>query len=235
MQEKEELQKLVNECSSLREILIKQNKAISGAAMKVLREKLNTYEIKYHFLDESVSNVAKKLDLSEILQKDRPYKSSSLKKRLIEEGLKKDICEICGQLPEWNNKPLVLQLDHINGDHNDNRLENLRILCPNCHTQTETFSNKKSKKIKYCLDCGCEINSRSTYCRKCGPKHSNNSSRKVSLSDKPSKEELFEMIKTMSFVDIGKKYGITDNSIRKWCKNYGLPSTKKELRDLLQN
>lgn len=128
---------------------------------------------------------------------------------------------------------MVLQLDHINGDHNDNRLENLRILCPNCHTQTETFANKRGKKIKYCPDCGCEISSKSQYCKKCGPKH-RNSNFKVSLEEKPSKEELLEMIKTIPFIKIAEKYGITDSAVRKWCKKYEIPSTKKELRDLLQ-
>ena len=232
IQEKEELQKLVNECNSLTEILIKQNKATSGAAIKILREKLDTYEIPYHFVNKK-KNVGKRIELSEVLRENRPYKSAALKQRLIEEGLKENKCEICGQLPEWNGKELVLQLDHINGDHNDNRLENLRILCPNCHTQTETFANKRGKKIKYCPDCGCEISSKSQYCKKCGPKH-RNSNFKVSLEEKPSKEELLEMIKTIPFIKIAEKYGITDSAVRKWCKKYEIPSTKKELRDLLQ-
>ena len=51
-------------------------------------------------------------------------------------------CEECG-LSSWNNKHLVLELEHVNGNRRDNRKENLRILCPNCHSQTETFRNKK--------------------------------------------------------------------------------------------
>lgn len=52
-------------------------------------------------------------------------------------------CSICGNTGEWNSKKLVLQLDHINGIHNDNRIENLRLLCPNCHSQTDTFCGKR--------------------------------------------------------------------------------------------
>ena len=70
-----------------------------------------------------------------------------LKIRLFKEGLLEEKCAICGNLGEWNDKPLSLVIDHINGNHSDNRIENLRILCPNCHSQTETFAgkNKKSK------------------------------------------------------------------------------------------
>lgn len=72
-----------------------------------------------------------------------------LKRRLLSSGKMVDICAICGQLPVHNGERLVLQLDHINGDHRDNRIENLRILCPNCHTQTPTYGtkNKLLKKL----------------------------------------------------------------------------------------
>ena len=71
-----------------------------------------------------------------------------LRKRLIHEGLIEDKCCECNNLGYWNNNPLTLELDHINGDNNDNRLENLRLLCPNCHSQTPTFRKKKSSLNK---------------------------------------------------------------------------------------
>jgi hypothetical protein len=66
------------------------------------------------------------------------------KKRLIQLGIP-EVCSKCGISPTWNNKPLTLQVDHINGVNNDNRLENLCLLCPNCHSQTDTWGNKKRK------------------------------------------------------------------------------------------
>lgn len=67
----------------------------------------------------------------------------SLKRRLINEKKLNYKCALCGNTGGWNNKKLVLQLDHINGDHKDNRIENLRLLCPNCHSQTETFCTRQ--------------------------------------------------------------------------------------------
>jgi hypothetical protein len=66
---------------------------------------------------------------------------SHLKTRMIKAGLLESRCQIC-RLAEWRGKPLSIHLDHINGDKDDNRLENLRMLCPNCHSQTPTFSGR---------------------------------------------------------------------------------------------
>ncbi|MFN3431344.1 MAG: HNH endonuclease signature motif containing protein, partial [Candidatus Sericytochromatia bacterium] len=67
-----------------------------------------------------------------------------LKRRLLQMGWT-DCCHRCG-ISDWQGKPLTLHLDHINGINNDNRFENLRFLCPNCHQQTETWGNKKAQR-----------------------------------------------------------------------------------------
>lgn len=68
-----------------------------------------------------------------------------LKKRLVDENILEYKCAICGNTGTWQGKKLTLQLDHINGEHTDNRVENLRFLCPNCHSQTDTFGSRQRR------------------------------------------------------------------------------------------
>jgi DNA-binding CsgD family transcriptional regulator len=85
---------------------------------------------------------AKSLD--EILVEGRACNRGYLKQRLIQAGLKQDRCEDCG-LVTWRDKPLSLSLHHVNGVRDDNRLENLRLLCPNCHSQTSNFAGRRRR------------------------------------------------------------------------------------------
>jgi len=83
-----------------------------------------------------------KINFGEVLAGNRPHvQTGAVKRYLLKEGIKENKCERCG-LFEWMNAPISCHLDHINGDSHDHRLENLRILCPNCHSQTETYCGK---------------------------------------------------------------------------------------------
>jgi Zn finger protein HypA/HybF involved in hydrogenase expression len=83
-----------------------------------------------------------KIDLDEILSGKHPsYQTFKLHNRLLKEHRKEYRCEICG-LSEWNGKPIPLQLDHIDGNSHNHLFENLRMICPNCHAQTETYCGK---------------------------------------------------------------------------------------------
>lgn len=87
------------------------------------------------------------ISLNEILEGKYPqYQTFKLKNRLFEAGLKINKCEECG-ICEWNSKPLMCELDHINGNSHDHRLSNLKILCPNCHSQTDTFRAKNIGRV----------------------------------------------------------------------------------------
>ena len=99
-----------------------------------------------HFNSTANANNSVRQKLENILIENSTYANiSRLKERLLKEEKLEYKCAICGNTGEWNGKKLTLQLDHINGKHNDHRLKNLRFLCPNCHSQTETFSGRNKK------------------------------------------------------------------------------------------
>lgn len=169
-------------------------------------------ELKFSYKGYSNCKFHPKLKLEEILVENSTYKNATrLKDRLIEEGIKEKKCERCG-INEWQGEPISLQIHHINGIHNDNRIENIQILCPNCHSQTDTYSGKNSN-------------------RKNNTKYIK--TKEFFEKSHPSKKTLINDFKELnSFVKVGKKYGVSDNSIRRWCKFYNLPTEKKQLLNL---
>ena len=143
---KEELEHLVNESKTFAEFMRKLGyESHKGASSSYLRKYLNEIGVDISkFSKTNIYNFSHpKSELKDVLVNESTYTNlSSLKKRILQEGLIEYKCSECG-ITEWNGKPIVLQLDHINGDNRDHRLENLRLLCPNCHSQTETYSRKK--------------------------------------------------------------------------------------------
>lgn len=151
--DKKSFSNLVLKSQSIGEILKHfelENKGGNSATVKrrILEEKIDSS----HIVLGRGSNKgrkfpnARKASIEEICVKNSSYNKTHLKKRLIKEKKLENKCFCCGQLPLWNNKELVLQLEHKNGISNDHRLENLCLLCPNCHSQTPTFAGRKTKK-----------------------------------------------------------------------------------------
>lgn len=101
---------------------------------------------------EEYENESQTIPLESILNGDFPfYGTHNLKKRLFKSGVKENKCEVCG-ISEWMGEKIVCELDHIDGDSRNHRLENLRIICPNCHSQTKTYAGRNIKNKKLTKD-----------------------------------------------------------------------------------
>lgn len=205
----------------------------------------------------------------------QPYHGGMLKNELIK--LRGHKCEVCG-LTTWQDQPISLEAHHIDGDRCNNILDNLLLLCPNCHSLTCNYGSKnrkhkdvsddellkalqkhssirqalfslglsdaganykrargliinhpnisiwteKSDQFYICQDCGKYISKGATYCPECAAKHSR-------LVERPNREELKKLIRNKPFTQIGKQFNLSDNAIRKWCDEYSLPRTKKDI------
>ncbi len=208
--------------------------------------------------------------LEEILIEDSLYDSMpKLKSRLIKELDWKAECSGCHKITfsnDWvKDVPISLEIDHINGNHYDNRIENLRFLCPLCHSYTDNYKgknmriaienkknkenpefiikdilndiitdviklseskkpNKKPKKPKKkeklykCLDCNNNIYHKNSRCIKCNDKNKFITACKE--RNRPSLEQLLEDVEKLNYTNTAKKYGVCNNTIRKWIEKY---------------
>ena len=146
--DKKELETIVKQSTSLGGILKHFGFPNKGGNSKTLQKRLKHDNIDFNHIPlgrGSNKNRAfgkRKIPLKNLLCKNSNYSGYKLKIRLIKENVIKNECSECGLTNVWNKKPISLQIDHINGDAKDHRLENLRLLCPNCHSQTDTFAGK---------------------------------------------------------------------------------------------
>jgi hypothetical protein len=149
-----QLRQAVITSTSTRQVLVKLKLREAGGnydqIKKYIKEcSLDTSHFKGRAWNKGLRGIGKPLiQLKNILVKNSSFQSYKLKKRLFEEGLKQKFCEECGWCSRTEDGYLPLELDHINGDRHDNRLNNLRILCPNCHSLKPTHRGRNQRKSK---------------------------------------------------------------------------------------
>ena len=152
---------------------------------------------------------------------DKPVKGGALLKPLID--IRGHRCECCG-LTEWLNQPITLEVHHIDGDKKNNKLNNLQSSYDKQKGEEIALEiqREKEKTEYFCIDCGKKISYKANRCQKCAELHNR-------IVKRPDRETFKKEIREQPFTVLSKKYGVSDNAIRKWCDNYNLPRTKREI------
>lgn len=263
---KEEYENAVATSLSIAEVCRKLNIKPVGGNYKTVQYAIKEFDLDTsHFTGQAWNQglryrqVNKPKSLELILVEKSDYPSLSLKQRLLKEGYKEHRCEHCKRT-EWEGQEIPLELHHINGNKFDNRLENLRLLCPNCHTLTDNYRGKnqhryltKEKKVEIitnvenkskkkrinrqtnkliCQGCGKEFIPKNKTQKYCSVECYNNIKKDTK---RPDFLQFIKDIKELkNFVQISKRYEVSDNTIRKWCEHYNLPTHTKELNEYIK-
>ena len=209
---KETFEKYISENLSVREIAKLEN-----VSRSTIRYWLEKYNLRTSYDNKNVKGSLKKEDFIRIylIEKSVDYrKNQQIKSLLFKFDLKTNKCEKCGLKDKWQGQKINLQLDHIDGNWKNNKLENLRILCPNCHSQTDTFCKNKTiaKKITRCVDCDKVISNKSIRCLNCDGVY-----KSKQLNFNYDKKELEKLIfdDNLSLREIRKMFGVKCNKTMK--------------------
>lgn len=217
----EQLILAVETSSTFSEVIIKLGLVVGGSLPNIKshikRLRLDTS----HFLNKPVTVEGKikeaKTELELFSENGSVHDYKRVKRLILKNNLLPYKCDICA-ISSWQEQELVLQLDHKNGVKTDNRLNNLRLLCPNCHSQTYNFCGKnisnRNKETQLCMDCNKEISKGCLRCKKC----SNRNKNRDKFHFWPELDKVIDLVKEYGFSGAGRVLGVSDNAIRKFIK-----------------
>lgn len=213
---------VVKNATSYTEILNHANLKNKGGNINTVKKRIKEEGIDDSHIPKGCGHnayrkIGPKLNLDEFIRKHciqngKQAQRGNIKKRLLDAGIIENRCSICGIKNEWNGIPIVMILDHINGISNDHRIDNLRMVCPNCNSQLDTHCGKSKRKLLYYCECGKEKGKSSASCKSCAKKNQ----RKV--MNRPDKQEIKKIVDNFGYCAAGRRYGVSDNTIRKWIK-----------------
>jgi hypothetical protein len=227
----EEARSAIAESKSFSEALRRLGLRPAGGNHQTLKKYASKWGISTAHFDPNwatrANNQRVRKPLDEILVSNSTYSRGHLKDRLYDEGVKDRECELCGQSEEWRGQRMALILDHINGVGNDNRIENLRIVCPNCAATFDTHcgrQNRRGPSERSCERCGRRFFAKyrtHRYCsQRCGTRAPRSNRGVPQLrcrkASRPPLDVLRSYIDQHGYVGAGRKYGVSDNAVRKW-------------------
>ena len=206
---------------------------VKGANYRTLQKWARRWNLSTDHFDPNIGRKragrAKEIPLGDVLVEGSRYSRHNLKRRLLAGGLLDSLCELCGQGELWHGRRMSLVLDHINGVSNDNRIENLRMVCANCAATLDTHCGRNVPRERVCAGCGESFVLRNIRHRHCSEKCWG-VVRSVALRgvpkpgtlkvERPSYQQLMAEVASMSILAIGRKYGVSDNAVRKWIRWY---------------
>lgn len=217
------------------DVLRRLGRRTAGGNHRVVRQYAARWDIPTDHFDPGVgrrrAGESRQASLDDVLVERSTYDRGTLKRRLFAEGLRERRCEMCGQDERWNGRRMSLILDHINGISDDNRLENLQVVCPNCAATLDTHCGRNPvlHEPRECLACGCLFLPGSTQQRYCslvcvGAVKSEATKGvprpELRKAERPPYEQLLREIEATGYVAVGRRYGVSDNAVRKWMRSY---------------
>ncbi len=145
---KQWLEELCKESTSYRQVLEKAGRSQGGSTSNALKKKIQEFNIDISHFNIKNQNDREKYSLEEVFCKNSPVTQKMLRGYVTRHNILEYKCEKCGCDGHWQNGIISLEIDHINGDNKDNRIENLHYLCPNCHALTETYRGRNIGRSK---------------------------------------------------------------------------------------
>jgi hypothetical protein len=234
---KENLERIIPKATSYSDALRLLGRNPVGGTFTTLKKYLRKYNIPTDHFNPWQKGVTKGWSsarpLKEILVKNSDYNRGRLKRRLLKENMLELKCSACGQEEDWHGGKLPMILDHINGISDDNRLKNLRIICPNCDSISDTYCGRNMAAAKApvpeieCTGCKSKFRpergkTKRKYCSASCYQESNKGAARLETRKvkRPPYDQLMRELEESNYSEMGRKYGVSDNAIRKWIKTY---------------